>query len=145
MQVPNNYSAGCSLKKWRSYWRHFSWRSQCVITSTLFEMTSTCMRSCDLNFSWLSTSITAPEVSGCQNNKRIQYQYGRSCLHLVSSNFNFVNWRQLLAFRAQINKKKLISFVSFSIIVINAYIWTFVSKWFFTMWVLGYSVYSQMS
>ena len=73
-------------------------KQSCVITSTLFEMNTTCMCSCDLNFSCLSTSITLLEVSGCQNNKRLQFQYGRSCLHFVSSNFNFVNLWQLLAF-----------------------------------------------
>ena len=85
-------------------------KQSCVITSTLFEMNSTCMRSCDLNFSCLSTSITSPEVSGCQNNKRIQIQYGRSCLHFVSSNFNFVNLRQLLAFPCA-NQLKSVHFV----------------------------------
>ena len=39
----------------------------CVITSTLFEMNSTCMRWCDLNFSCLTTSITSAEVSSCPN------------------------------------------------------------------------------
>ena len=34
-----------------------------VITSTLFEMNSTCMRLSDLNFSCLSTSITSPKAS----------------------------------------------------------------------------------
>ena len=38
----------------------------------------------------------------------------------------------------------LILFASFSIFIINAYIWTFVSKWFFTMWVVN-SVTSQTS
>ena len=68
-------------------------KQSCVITSMLFEMNSPCMRSCDLNFSCLSTSITSPKVFGCQNNKRIQIQYGRPCLHLVFPNFNFVNLR----------------------------------------------------
>ena len=39
-------------------------------TFTLFEMNSTCMRLCDLNFSCLSTSITSVEVSSCQNKRR---------------------------------------------------------------------------
>ena len=45
-------------------------KQSCVITSTLFEMNSTCMRWCDLNFSCLSTSITSAEVSSCQNKRR---------------------------------------------------------------------------
>ena len=45
-------------------------KQSCVITSTLFETNSTCMRWCDLNFSCLSTSITSPEVSSCQNKRR---------------------------------------------------------------------------
>ena len=84
-------------------------KQSCVITCT-FEMNSTCMRSCDLNFSCLSTSITSPEVSGWQNIKRIQIQYGRSCLHFVSSNFNFLNLRQLLAFPRK-NQLKSVNFV----------------------------------
>ena len=35
-------------------------KQSCVITSTLFEMNSTCMLFCDLNFRCLSTSITSP-------------------------------------------------------------------------------------
>ena len=85
-----------------------------VVASTLFEMNSTCMRLCNSNFSCLSTSITSPKVSSCQNNKRIKIQYGRPCLHFVSSNFNFVNLWQWL--------KVLILFASFSISIINAYI-----------------------
>ena len=42
-------------------------KQSCVITSTLFEMNSTSMCLCDLNFSCLITSITSPEVSSCQN------------------------------------------------------------------------------
>ena len=38
-------------------------KQSCVITSTLFEMNTTCMRWCDLNFSCLSNSITSAEVS----------------------------------------------------------------------------------
>ena len=45
-------------------------KQSCVITSTLFEMNSTCTRWCDLNFSCLSTSITSAEVSSCQNKRR---------------------------------------------------------------------------
>ena len=45
-------------------------KKSCVITSTLFEMNSTCMRLCDLNFSCLSTSITSAEVSSCQDKRR---------------------------------------------------------------------------
>ena len=46
-------------------------KQSCVITSTLFEMNSTCMRWCDLNFSCCqSTSITSAEVSSCQNKRR---------------------------------------------------------------------------
>ena len=45
-------------------------KQSCVITSMLFEMNSTCMRWCDLNFSCLSTSITSAEVSSCQNKRR---------------------------------------------------------------------------
>ena len=45
-------------------------KQSCVITSTLFEMNSTCMRWCDLNCSCLSTSITSAEVSSCQNKRR---------------------------------------------------------------------------
>ena len=85
-------------------------KQSCVITSTLFEMNSTCMRSCDLNFSCLSTSITSPEVSGCQNNKRFQIQYGRSYLHFVSSNFNFMNLWQLVAF-PRANQLRSVNFV----------------------------------
>ena len=85
-------------------------KQSCVITSTLFKMNSTCMRSCDLNFSCLSIFITSPEVSVCQNNKRIQIQYGRSCLHFVSLNFNFVNLRQLLGFPCA-NQLKSVNFV----------------------------------
>ena len=73
-------------------------KHSCVIASTLFKMNSTCMRLCDLNFSCLSTSITSPEVSSCKNNKCIQIQYGRPCLHFVYSNFNIVNLRQWLGF-----------------------------------------------
>ena len=42
-------------------------KQSCVITSTLFEMNSTCMCWCDLNFSCLLTSITSAEVSSCQS------------------------------------------------------------------------------
>ena len=66
-------------------------KQSCVITSMLFEMNSTCMRLCDLNIICVSTSMTSPEVSSCQNKQCIQIQYGRPCLHFVSSNFNFVN------------------------------------------------------
>ena len=45
-------------------------KQSCVITSTLFEINSTCMRWCDLNFSCLSTSITSADVSSCQNKRR---------------------------------------------------------------------------
>ena len=65
---------------------------------------------CDLDFSCLSTSIISPEVSGCQNNKCIQIQYGQSCLHFLSSNFNFVNLRQLLTFPCA-NQLKGVNFV----------------------------------
>ena len=44
-------------------------KKSCVITSTLFEMNSTCMRWCDLNFSCLSTSITSAEVSMSRQTK----------------------------------------------------------------------------
>ena len=69
-------------------------KQSCVITSTLFEMNSTCMRLCDLNFSCLSTSITSPEVFSCKNLKRNQFQHSRPWLHFVSPNTNFVNLRQ---------------------------------------------------
>ena len=65
---PEQYYARATLDK-----------QSCVITSMLFEMNYTCMRLCDLNFSCLSTSITSAEVSSCQNNKRIQIQYGWPC------------------------------------------------------------------
>ena len=42
-------------------------KQSCVITSTLFEMNSTCMRWCDLNFSCLSTSITSSEISSSKS------------------------------------------------------------------------------
>ena len=45
-------------------------KQSCVITSMLFEMNSTYMRWCDLNFSCLSTSITSAEVSSCQDKRR---------------------------------------------------------------------------
>ena len=82
-------------------------KQSCVITSTLFEMYSTCMRWCDLNFSCLSTSITSAEVSSCQNKRRYQIQYGRPCLHFVSSNFHFVNLWQWLAFTCTNQLKKV--------------------------------------
>ena len=55
---------------WQSHARATLDKQSCVITSTLFEMNSTCMRWCDLNFSCLSTTITSPEVSSCQNKQR---------------------------------------------------------------------------
>ena len=100
-----SYAIGATLDK-----------QSCVITSTLFEMNSTCMHLCDFNFSYLSTSITSAEVASCPNNKRIQIQYCRPCLHFVSSNINFVNLWQWLAFPCSNRLKVLILFASFSII-----------------------------
>ena len=60
-------------------------------------MNSTCMRLCDLNFSFVNFHVSA-KVSCCQNNKRIQIQYGRPCLHFVSSNYKNISYYVLFVF-----------------------------------------------
>ena len=100
------------------------------------------MRLCDLNFNTFLTSITSPEVSSSQNNKRVQIQYGRPCLHFVSSSFNYVNLWQWLAIPCTNQLKSVNFFASFNISIINAYIWTFVSKWLFTIWTVRASQHS---
>ena len=68
---PNMLVSGSQrLVSFSSYARATLDKQSCVITSTLFEMNSTCKRLCDLNFSCLSTSITWAEVSSCQNKRR---------------------------------------------------------------------------
>ena len=56
-------------------------KQSCVFSPTLFEMSCTCMRLCELNFSCLLTSINSAEVSSCQNKRRYPNPIWRPCLH----------------------------------------------------------------
>ena len=86
---------------------------KCVITSMLFEMNSSCMRLCDLNFSCLSTSITSAEVYSCQNKRRYPNPIWATVFTFifVSSYFHFVNLWQWSAFTCT-NQLKNVNFRS---------------------------------